>query len=279
MNPTPNTPKEVISATISQASGKAGAAPRRTFLLAVMAGAFIALGAQSSSLAVHGIDNVGLARTLAGCIFPVGLLMIVFAGGELFTGDCMMSMAFMKKTISLRQLICTLLIVYAGNFCGGMIISTLVTYSGQFDYSSGALGAYTIKVAAGKVCLPFSTALISGILCNILVCTAVLMASAAKDSAGKILAVFFPILAFVVSGFEHCVANMYYIPAGILASGNEAYLRKAGELFGITPAQTAALTWSNMLLSNLVPVTIGNIIGGAVFVGGICYYLHGRSQE
>lgn len=279
MNSTPNTPGEVINTTIHLASAKADAAPLRTFLLAVMAGAFIALGAQSSSLAVHSIGNVGLSRTLAGCIFPVGLLMIVFVGGELFTGDCMMAMACMKKTLSFKRLVITLITVYFGNFFGGLLISTLVAYSGQFDYSSGALGAYTIKVAAGKVSLPFSTALISGILCNILVCVAVLMASAARDSAGKILAVFFPIWAFVVSGFEHCVANMYYIPAGILACRNEVYLQKAGELFGITSDQTASLNWSGMLLSNLIPVTIGNIIGGAVFVGGICYYLHGRSQS
>jgi len=191
----------------------------------------------------------------------------------------MMAMACMKKTLSFKRLVITLITVYFGNFFGGLLISTLVAYSGQFDYSSGALGAYTIKVAAGKVSLPFSTALISGILCNILVCVAVLMASAARDSAGKILAVFFPIWAFVVSGFEHCVANMYYIPAGILACRNEVYLQKAGELFGITSDQTASLNWSGMLLSNLIPVTIGNIIGGAVFVGGICYYLHGRSQS
>ena len=136
MNSTPNTPGEVINTTIHLASAKADAAPLRTFLLAVMAGAFIALGAQSSSLAVHSIGNVGLSRTLADCIFPVGLLMIVFVGGELFTGDCMMAMACMKKTLSFKRLVITLITVYFGNFCGGLLISTLAAYSGQFDYSS-----------------------------------------------------------------------------------------------------------------------------------------------
>ncbi len=273
-----NVPAEVVSANINAAVAKAAAKKRRIFVLGIMAGAFIAMGAQSSSLAVHNITDVGIARTLAGCIFPVGLMMIVFVGGELFTGDCMMSMACMKGRMSLGSLLRTLLIVYLGNSAGAVLIAFLVAHSGQYDYSAGALGAYTIKTAVGKTSLSFMRALFSGILCNILVCAAVLMAAAAKDIGGKVLAIFFPILAFVVSGFEHCVANMYYIPAGIFAAGNPVYAQKAQELYGLGAEKLAELNWGSFVTVNLLPVTIGNIIGGAVMVGGVCFYLHGKAE-
>ena len=273
-----NVPAEVVSANINAAVAKAAAKKRRIFVLGIMAGAFIAMGAQSSSLAVHNITDVGIARTLAGCIFPVGLMMIVFVGGELFTGDCMMSMACMKGRIGFGSLLRTILIVYLGNFAGAVLIAFLVAHSGQYDYSAGALGAYTIKTAVGKPGLSFMRALFSGILCNILVCAAVLMAAAAKDIGGKVLAIFFPILAFVVSGFEHCVANMYYIPSGIFAAGNPAYVQKAQELYELGVEKLAGLNWGSFVTVNLLPVTIGNIIGGAVMVGGVCFYLHGKAE-
>ena len=190
----------------------------------------------------------------------------------------MMSMAYMKGRMSLGSLLRTLLIVYLGNFAGAVLIAFLVAHSGQYDYSAGTLGAYTIKVAAGKTGLSFIRALFSGVLCNILVCAAVLMAAAAKDIGGKVLAIFFPILAFVVSGFEHCVANMYYIPVGIFAAGNPAYVQKAQELYRLEAEKLAGLNWGNFVAVNLLPVTIGNIIGGAVMVGGVCFYLHGKAE-
>lgn len=273
------TPREVIKGTGNNSVAKARTCKQRILVLGIMAGAFIALGAQSSSVAVHGIADVGLARTLAGCIFPVGLMMIVFVGGELFTGDCMMSIAWMEKRITVWELVRTLILVYLGNMAGAVLVTALVSASGQFDYSSGTLGAYTIKVAVGKVSLPFVRAFVSGILCNLLVCAAVLMASAAKDIGGKVLAIFFPILAFVVSGFEHCVANMYYIPAGILAAGNEQYAETALTLYGITAEDLASLDGWSFAVSNLVPVTLGNIVGGALLTGGICFYLHCHDEH
>lgn len=196
-----NTPQEVVQANMNGAVKKATTSKKKVFFMGIMAGVCIALGAQSSNVAMHDIANVGLARLVAGCVFPVGLMMIVFIGGELFTGDCMMTMACIKKKISVAALIRTLVIVYIGNMVGAVALAYLVYLSGQYNYTSGALGAFTIKVALGKVSLSFLPALISGILCNILVCAAVLMASTAKDIAGKSLAIFFPIMAFVVSGF------------------------------------------------------------------------------
>ena len=188
-----------------------------------------------------------------------------------------MTMACIKRKISVASLIRTLVIVYFGNMVGAVALAYLVYLSGQYNYTNGALGAFTIKVALGKVSLSFLPALISGILCNILVCAAVLMASTAKDIAGKSLAIFFPIMAFVISGFEHCVANMYYIPAGIFASMNADYVAKAKESYGITGSQIASLNWENFFLVNLLPVTIGNIIGGGFIIGGLFFYLHGKN--
>lgn len=269
-----NTPKQILEGNISAGVNKANTNIIKVFLLGIMAGAFIAFGASSSSLAVHSVSDVGLARTLAGSIFPVGLMLIVFIGGELFTGDCLMITGLLDKKYSVLAVVKVLVTVFISNFVGSMIVVLLVFYSGQYNYTGGGLGAYTIKVAMGKVNLSPVQAVTSGILCNMLVCLAVLMASSAKDIGGKIWAIFFPILAFVVGGYEHCVANMYYIPAGIVAKMNPAYAAKAQELYQYTEEQLAALNWGNLIVKNLIPVTIGNILGGMVFIGLPLYLIH-----
>ena len=251
----------------------------RIFVAAIMAGMFIAFGGSSSNVAVFGIENVGLARTLAGCIFPVGLMLIVLVGGELFTGNCMMIGGVMTGRIKAIQMIRVLVTVYLGNLVGSLIVSFLAYYSGQWKYGAGALGAYTIKVAFGKLNLSFGTAVASGILCNILVCVAVLMASASKDAVGKIFGCFFPIWAFVIAGYEHCVANMYYIPAGIIAAMDPAFAQKAMELYGYTAEDLAMLNPVNMIVNNLIPGTIGNIIGGRLFVAVPYVYLYNKKAK
>ena len=251
----------------------------KIFVAAIMAGMFIAFGGSSSNVAVFGIENVGLARTLAGCIFPVGLMLIVLVGGELFTGNCMMIGGVMNGRIKAIQMIRVLVTVYLGNLVGSLIVSFLAYYSGQWKYGAGALGAYTIKVAFGKLNLSFGTAVASGILCNILVCVAVLMASASKDAVGKIFGCFFPIWAFVIAGYEHCVANMYYIPAGIIAAADPAFAQKAMELYGYTAEDLAMLNPVNMIVNNLIPVTIGNIIGGMLFVAVPYVYLYNKKAK
>ena len=268
-----NTPQEVVQANMNGAVKKATTSKKKVFFMGITAGVCIALGAQSSNVAMHDIANVGLARLVAGCVFPVGLMMIVFIGGELFTGDCMMTMACIKKKISVAALIRTLVIVYIGNMVCAVALAYLVYLSGQYNYTSGALGAFTIKVALGKVSLSFLPALISGILCNILVCLAVLMATSARDIAGKVWAIFFPICAFVVGGFEQCVANMFYIPAGIMAAMNPDYVAKAKDAYGLTVEQIATLTPLHSL-QNFIPVTLGNMIGGMLCVGLPLYLIY-----
>lgn len=265
-----NTPKSVIEGTINAGVGKAKLPLGRMILLGILAGIFIALGGAGSNVAVHDIANVGLQRTLAGVIFPAGLMMIVLVGGELFTGNCMMTMAAWDKKIKWTRMLRNLVIVFFSNLIGALFIVLLVYLSGQFDYTSGKLGAYTINIAVKKIALSPYRMVFSGILCNVLVCVAILMAGTAKEVAGKVLAIFFPIWLFVVSGFEHVVANMYYIPAGILAAKNPAYVEQAKELYSLSDAQLATLNALDSLPSFFF-VMLGNFIGGGLVIGGLCY--------
>lgn len=275
MNQTANLlPRQIVAANVSAAKGKTSLPLSRLVLLGIFAGMFIACGASASSVAMHAVSNVGLARLIAGCIFPVGLMMIVFVGGELFTGDCLMVMGCAHGSFSPLDMAKVLAAVFFSNFIGAAGFAWMVSASGQYAYSGGLLGAFTIKVALGKVDLSFFSAFLSGILCNIFVCAAVLMAAAAKDIAGKVWAIFFPILAFVVSGYEHCVANMYYIPAGIFALSSDTWRLAAENAYGYTAAQLEILNWGNFLVKNLIPVTLGNIVGGMVFVGLPLYLIH-----
>ena len=175
---------------------------------AILAGVMIGLGAAASSVVAHTISDVGLARLVAAIVFPVGLMMVMLLGAELFTGDCLVAMSAMDGKQKMRKVTNLLFIVYLGNFAGATLLALFVGMSGQLNYSNGMLGAYTIKVALAKVNISFSQGIVSGLLCNILVCAAVLMAMCAKDITGKLLSIFFTIMLFVTAGFEHCVANM-----------------------------------------------------------------------
>lgn len=269
---------EVIEQNIQNGIKKTNLTTKKLILLGIAAGFFIGIGAEASSLAMHGISNVGLARTVAGAVFPIGLMLIVLLGGELFTGNCLISMAVYDKKAKLKGMIRNLTIVYISNFIGAALMAWMINNCGQLNFSDGGAGAFTIKVALGKVGIDPMQAIISGILCNVLVCLAIFMAATAKDVAGKCIAIFFPIFVFVISGFEHCVANMYYIPAGIFAAHNPLYAAKATELYGITAEQLSGLNFGTMF-SNLVPVTIGNVIGGMVFVGLLYWYLYRKKES
>ena len=261
-----NSPAEVVEANMKGAQGKAALSARKMILLGMLAGAFIALGGAASSTAAHGIADVGLARAVSGMIFPVGLMMVILLGGELFTGNCLMVMAALDGRVAWGRVLRNLVIVYLSNLAGAVLIAVLLYLSGNLNYSGGLLGAYTIKTAVAKAGIAPAQGIASGTLCNFLVCAAILMAAAARDIAGKIWAVFFPIGAFVIGGFEHCVANMFYIPAGMLAAMNPAYAAKAQEAYGITTEQLGVLNGWNGGCS-LIFVTAGNVIGGMVLVG------------
>lgn len=273
-----NSPAEVVEANIKGAEGKAALSVSKMILLGMLAGAFIALGGAASSTASHGISNVGLARAVSGMIFPVGLMMVILLGGELFTGNCLMIMAVLDKRVTLGRMLRNLILVYLSNLAGALLIAVLLILSGNPDYSGGLLGAYTIKVAAGKAGVSPVQGIASGILCNLLVCVAILLAAAARDAAGKVWAVFFPIAAFVIGGFEHCVANMFYMPAGILAAMNPDYAAKAQEICGVSIEQMGLLNGWNGLCA-LFFVTVGNVIGGMLLVGVPLFLVYRRKRD
>jgi formate/nitrite transporter len=204
--------------------------------------------------------GAGFAKFMSGAVFSLGLMLVVIAGAELFTGNNLMISSAMAGRIGIGRMLERWGLVYVANFIGSMLLALLFVFSGLWKTSDGALGAYAVRVAYVKVNLPFTEALLRGIGCNWLVCLAVWMALASRQTIGKIFAIFFPIMGFVALGFEHSVANMYFIPTGIL-------LRT---IAGVAPAEgfsAASLGWGTFLVGNLVPVTLGNIIGGGVFVG------------
>lgn len=268
-----NAPAQVTELMLAGMTGKSKLPVVKMFLLGILAGAFIAFGAEASSLAAHNVTQVGIQRLIMGCVFPVGLIMVVLLGTELFTGNCMMVAAVADKRVKFAMLLRNWIVVYLGNLVGAALIVLLVSATGQLGYSSNGLAVLTIKIAAAKTGLSFGAALAGGILCNVLVCIAVLLAMASKSIIGKIMGIWFPIMAFVLSGFEHSVANMYYIPAGIFASMNPAYAAAAQEA-GINMANLNALGF----LGNIVPVTLGNIVGGAA-IALVMWFCFRRNKE
>lgn len=259
-------PSEIMNAVSDSGVVKASAPIFRLFVLGVLAGVYIAFASQGSTMAAFNLladpTTYGLGRCLAGAIFPGGLMFVVLAGGELFTGNTMMLLPLAQRRIGLFGLLRNWGIVYLGNFVGSVFIAWLIYSSGQLHAGKELLGGMTIKIAATKCQLSFVEALSLGILCNWLVCLAVWMATGAKDMTGKILAIYFPIWLFITSGFEHSVANMYYISAGLLAKTNPTWI----ETVNLSPEILESLTWTNFFVANLLPVTLGNIIGGGVFV-------------
>ncbi len=273
-------PPEITENCIEVGCKKVSLSAYQRCLLAILAGAFIAFAAEGSNAAIHTIHSVGIAKALAGALFATGLMMVVVAGAELFTGNHLIVIACLTKRASWPALVKNWLFVYSGNFIGAMIIVAFILYSGQLNFSGGLLGGFTIKTAVYKVGLTFVSAFLMGIMCNWLVCLAVWMSYAAGDIVGKLAAIFFPIWLFVTSGFEHSIANMYYIPAGIFAKSNPAWVQAAISL-GVKPAEISGLTWGSFVINNLVPVTLGNIVGGTLFVGMIYWfcYLHKNDKS
>ncbi|MBQ4645812.1 MAG: formate/nitrite transporter family protein [Candidatus Gastranaerophilales bacterium] len=236
----------------------------KMFLLAIAAGAFVAFGAHSCLTVMTGTIAVswGLAKLIGGIVFSTGLMMVVLTGAELFTGNVLMTFSLFEKKISLKELLKSWLVVYFGNFIGAMVIAGLIFLTGASHNANNALGLMTLSIASAKVNLTFLQAFTSGILCNWLVCLAVWMAACSTRIIGKIFAIFFPIMIFVASGYEHCVANMFFIPEGIFTKS----LPEVVSLSNIAPEALANLTWQGFAIKNLIPATLGNIVGVVIFV-------------
>ena len=246
-----------------------------TILLGILAGVFIGLGAMFCTLVTTDAGlGFGLTKLLGGLAFCLGLVLVVVAGAELFTGNCLIVMSWMSGRTSLAQLLRNWGLVYFANLLGGLMLAGLMFYTYQWTLNGYAVGANALLIANGKVNLSFGSALTRGILCNALVCLAIWLCFSARTITGKILSILFPITAFVAAGFEHSIANMYFIPMGMLMVNQSAVISAAG----VTADSVANLTWMGFI-GNLVPVTIGNIIGGGILIGAVYWVAYLRRER
>jgi len=276
------TPEEITETVITTGIKKSSYSISTLLILGFLGGVFIAFASEGSTMAAFNLlakpETYGLGKALAGAIFGTGLMLVVIAGAELFTGNTLIMVSVLGKKVSIKAMLRNWFFVYLGNLIGSLFIAYMMNQSGLFASGANGLGAMTIKMASYKVGLTFSQAFYLGIMCNWLVCLAVWMAYGAKDMSGKILAIFFPIWLFITSGFEHSIANMYYIPAGILAKSNIAWANAALAL-GVTPEKLSHLNWENFFMKNLLPVTLGNIVGGAFFVAAAYWFVYNKKSN
>jgi formate transporter len=257
---------------------KANMALGQILMLSVLAGAFIALGAIFSTIALTGATAApwGWSRVVGGLTFTLGLILVVVGGAELFTGNNLIVMAWASRRITVWQLIRNWGIVYFGNFIGALSTAFIVLIAQFYMTNNGGVGLTALNIALGKVNLGFAQAIALGMLCNALVCLAVWLTYSGRTTWDKIVSLALPVCAFVAAGFEHCVANMFFIPFAIFIKNWAP--ASFWQTIGKTPADYANINWINFLYHNLLPVTIGNIIGGAVLVGAVYWLVYLRKK-
>lgn len=243
------------------------------FALAVLAGAFIALGANFATIVWT--DNglgYGVSRVLGGVVFALGLILVLVGGAELFTGNSLIVMAWASRKVSTLLLARNWVIVYVGNFVGALATAIGFYFARQWAFDGYQVGATALNIANAKTSLDFVAAFALGVFCNALVCLAVWLCFSARSTTDKILAIVPPIAAFVAGGMEHSVANMYFIPIGLFLKNEPAVLQAANK----TAEQLTQLTWEGFFINNLVPVTLGNVFGGAIMVAAVYWFVYLR---
>jgi formate/nitrite transporter len=261
------------------------------FVLSVLAGAFISFGAifattvSAGTMAISAGDGAvmsaalpyGVTRLLVGLVFSIGLIMVVVGGAELFTGNTLLVMAWASGKVDTRAVLMNWLIAFVGNCVGTIATAALMFLTTQYTFGNGAVGLVALTTANSKAALDFVPALTLGIMCNALVCVAVWMCFSARTTIDRVVTVVPPIAAFAAAGFEHCIANAYFLPMGLFIKNGAPDSFWAS--IGRTAADFPALTWTNFLIGNLVPVTIGNIIGGSLMVGAVYWFVYLRKKE
>lgn len=260
-------PKEIAEKVEAIGVAKARLPTLPVLMLGVLAGGFIGLGALYFTLVVSDPQlSFGVARVLGGVAFSLGLILVVVAGAELFTGNNLLIMAWADRRITITELLRNWILVYVSNAVGAIGLAMVVYLSHHADMNQGAVGLAYLKIGAAKTAMPFWEAFFKGVLCNLLVCLAVWLALAGHTVTDKVVAIVFPISAFVAAGFEHSVANMYFIPLGIFLKSS-----------GVVPAgiDISSLDWGHFI-GNLIPVTLGNIVGGSVMVALVYYTIYRR---
>ncbi|MFC2024641.1 formate/nitrite transporter family protein [Chloroflexota bacterium] len=269
-------PTEIAKKVAEVAKGKSGLDLFRMFMLGILGGAFVAFGAQLYTLVIHDSSlSLGLTKLVGGIAFSLGLILIVLAGAELFTGNTLMVIAFAQRMINTRNLFRSWGIIYGANFAGALAIVFLMYYTEQWGINNSMVGGEALLIANTKVNLAFHTAFVRAILANVLVCLAVWLCFGARSTVDKVFAVIFPVTAFVAAGFEHSIANMYFVPMGIWLKGQPSVLAAAEKMSGAGLA-LQNLTWSGFIVRNLIPVTIGNVVGGSILVGLVYWSIYVR---
>ena len=256
---------------------RAATDPLIVLVLSVLAGAFVAFGAIFATTVTAGAGlPYGVGRLLTGLVFSVGLIMVIIAGAELFTGNNLIVMAWASGKVKGRAVLMNWVLSFAGNFVGAFLTAALMFYTTQYTFGGGSVGLTAISTANAKTSLAFVPALTLGIMCNALVCLAVWMCFSARTNIDRVVSIIPPIAAFVAAGFEHCIANIYFIPMGLFikAGAPDSFWRSVGK----TAADFPELTWGNFFVGNLLPVTIGNIIGGSIMVAAVYWFVYLRKQ-
>lgn len=246
-------------------------------LLGILAGAYIGIGSQLAIVTTIDLPKylgAGFSRFIFGSVFSVGLILVIIAGGELFTGNSLLIMGVLSREVSLKKMIRNWLWVYLANFLGSLLLVWLVFETGLWKMSNFAVGVEALIIANAKVNLSFGEAFFRGVGCNWLVCLAIWLSIASRDITGKILGIYFPIMAFVTLGFEHSIANMFFIPMGLLLKNDIDILTISGLIDKLED-----LTLKGLFINNLIPVTLGNIIGGSFFVAVIYWFLYLKKNK
>jgi formate transporter len=272
-----NAPAAVANAFCAIGQLKASLSWYKMIILGILAGAYIAFGAELATIVTYDAAQYvgeGITKFLFGSVFSVGLMLVVVAGAELFTGNNLIVVGTLKGNVKVARLLNSWFWIFIANFIGSLLLVWLMYATGLWKTGDFGVGAKALAIANGKVNLTWGTAMARGIVCNWLVCLAVWLSVAAKDVPGKILGIYFPIMAFVASGFEHSIANMYFVPMGIMLKNNASVVAAAG-----LTDKLVDLNWGAFLFNNLLPVTIGNIIGGAFFVATSYWLVYLRDSK
>ena len=271
-------PSQIASRIDAVASVKAKFSTLQTFLLGINAGVFIALGAQFATLVISDSTlHFGLNSIIAGIVFSLGLILVVIAGSELFTGNCLIIIGYLDKRVTTREVFDNWGISFVGNLVGSLIIVFFVYNAHQWEFFHNMVGAKALLIANTKVNLSFEAAFARGVLCNSMVCLAVWLCFSARNVADKIIALTFPVAGFIASGFEHCVANMYFIPMGVVLKRNPDAVAAAEKMAGRT-LDLSQLTWTGFFVNNQIPVILGNIVGGVILVGIVFWFVYLRPK-
>ncbi|KHD05791.1 hypothetical protein PN36_03735 [Candidatus Thiomargarita nelsonii] len=274
------TPAETAQAFIGVGDYKTKMPVPKIIISSFLAGAYIAFAAQLMTTVTHDMAplfGVGFSSFIGGCVFGIALVLVLVAGSDLFTGNTLLSMGWLNGNLTTGQVLNNWTLVYIGNFIGSLFLVWMMFTSDIWSGNGSQIGAHAVAIAYKKTHLTFSEAFVRGIGCNWLVCLAVVIVAAGQDTMGKIAGAWFPVMAFIASGFEHCVANMFIIPAGLVAMTDPTI---ANVVMENHPAwDLSSLNLYAFFVHNLIPVTLGNIVSGAVLVGGIYWYLYVKETQ